>query len=157
MILNISVSKYFKFFTSVFTLPELASAVYRRTKNEDKVYSTLYKLIKTWEPYITIVEPLVPKTYSRSVRRWFNYFVNKLITTTINYNTPSMDTFHAYIISEYKLDILVTWNKRDFKTLGDKLNIQVLTPNEFINCHIKQKLPRLYSELHEKLVKKNIE
>jgi hypothetical protein len=38
-----------KFFTSVFTFLELASAMIRRTKKQDKAYSLLYRVRNSWK------------------------------------------------------------------------------------------------------------
>jgi len=46
-----------KFFTSRFTLLEIASAIIRRTKNVDKAYSFIHRLTSTWKESISSLNP----------------------------------------------------------------------------------------------------
>ena len=137
VILNQKSQEYFVFYTSVFALPELASAIYRRTKNKDRVYSILYNLLVLWSDFLLVVEPEIPKKYTRSTRKWIDRFIKKLIEVAVKYGTPTMDSFHALILEEYHIDILITWNKKDFKNVCSKLGIELLTPEGFIKTYLK--------------------
>ncbi len=138
IVLNPKVNRVFRFYTSIFTLPELASAIYRRTKDEDRAYSMLWRVLKTWSEYLTVLSPVIPKRYSRSTRKWIDHFISKLIKVAVEYGTPVMDSFHTLMLEEYNIDILITWNKKDFKNVCEKLKIEVLTPEEFFEKYIKQ-------------------
>ena len=137
IILNPKIHRLFEFYTSIFTLPELASAIYRRTKNREKAYATLYNVIGTWKEALSVLDAPIPKRYSRSTRKWLDYFIRKLVEVAVEYGTPTMDSFHTLILKEYHIDILITWNKKDFKNVCSKLGIELLTPAEFMEVYLK--------------------
>jgi hypothetical protein len=119
----------FVFFTSVFTSLELASAMIRRTQNKDKAYSLLYKIAKTWKRSIKPLPPMPPKEMTS-----FTRLVDDLIESTLSFNTPSGDTIHAHTAALWEMHFIVTWNKKHFMGLEEKLQgIKVLDPHEMFN------------------------
>ncbi len=114
--------------TSVFTFLELASAMIRRTKNQDKTYSLLYRIQKTWRESIKPYPPLEPAKSTSYTR-----LVNALVETAIRFRTPSGDTIHAQTIALYKCDYLVTWNVRHFSLMNKKIKgLKILKPPEML-------------------------
>jgi hypothetical protein len=73
------------FFTSVFTFLELSSAMIRRTNNEDKTYSLLYRIRNSWKSSIRPLPPLRRKNAS------FTKLVDSLVEASIRFRTPSAD------------------------------------------------------------------
>ena len=121
----------FKFFTSRFTLLEVASALKRRTNRKSSAHSMLYTLIKTWTPFLTFLEPKFEK--SGPPKPFLDDYIDRLIETTLIYDTPAGDTIHASLVDEYDIEMLVTWNKKDFKGLEKKIKkLRVLNPAEFL-------------------------
>jgi len=119
----------FVFFTSVFTSLELASAMIRRTKDKDKVYSLLYRIKKTWKNSINPLPPMPPKEMTS-----FTRLIDSLVETTIIFNTPSGDTIHAQTAASWEMHYFVTWNKPHFMNLKRQLgDIKVLDPHEMLN------------------------
>ena len=117
------------FFTSVFTFLELASAMIRRTNNEDKTYSLLYRIRNSWK---SSIHPLPP--IARRKMTSFTRLVDSLIETSIKFRTPSADSIHALTIAKNKMDYIVTYNKNDFLELVKQIeNLKMLTPLEMIN------------------------
>lgn len=115
------------FFTSVFTFLELSSAMIRRTNNEDKTYSLLYKIRNSWK---SSIHPLPPM---RSKMTSFTKLVDSLVETSIKFRTPSADSIHALTIAENKIDYVVTLNKSDFLCLSRQIeNLKMLTPAEMV-------------------------
>ncbi|TES91679.1 MAG: hypothetical protein E3J87_07260 [Candidatus Cloacimonadota bacterium] len=116
------------FITSVFTFLELASAMIRRTNDENKTYSLLYKIRNSWKYKIRPVAPMQPKKLTSLTR-----LVDSLVDTAIKFHTPSGDTVHAQTAAWHEIDYLVTWNKRDFSHMEKQIeNIKVLTPTELL-------------------------
>ena len=99
--------------TSVFTFLELASAMIRRIRNEDRALALLYKIRNSWKKSIRPVPPLASKQLTS-----FTALIESLIGSTIKFRTPSADTIHAQSVYLYDLDYLVTWNVEDFVYLG---------------------------------------
>ena len=60
-ILSNDFPKDYSFLTSRFTGVEVASAIFRRTNNEEKARATLHKMERPWKDKITPL-PLDPKT-----------------------------------------------------------------------------------------------
>lgn len=119
----------FIFFTSVFTSLELASAMIRRTRDPDKVYSLLYRTKNTWKHSINPLAPIPPKEMTS-----FTRLIDNLIGTTVKFNTPTADTIHAHTAAAFEMHYFVTWNKEHFMELEKQLNnIKILDPNEMIN------------------------
>lgn len=114
------------FCTSVFTFLELASAMIRRTNDEDKAYSLLYRSRNSWKKLVKPLPPLPPKDMTS-----FPRLVDSLIETSIRFRTPSGDTIHAQTIAANEIDYLVTWNKKHFSHLSKHLgSLKVRTPAE---------------------------
>jgi predicted nucleic acid-binding protein len=127
-------SKDTTYYTSVFSFLELASAMVRRTNNNDKAYSLLYRIRNSWKKSI---KPLPPIPSRR--RTSFTELVDTLIETSIKYRTPAADTIHAQTISGYEIDYVVTWNKRHFSCLERQFpNLKVLTPTEILTEFAKK-------------------
>jgi len=116
-----------RFFTSIFTFLELSSAIIRRTRNKDKAYSLLYRINKTWK---SSINPL-PLIFSKK-SSLFTELIDNLVETSIKFKTSAGDTVHAHAVAENQIDYFITWNKKDFKILGRKLRIKVLTPDEVL-------------------------
>lgn len=142
--------KDIKIFTSKFTLLEIASTMIRRTKNKDKAYSILYRLTRSWEKNISPLEP--------EKRRSWSKLLDELIETAIELRTKSGDTIHAQIVKDYEIDFLITWNKKDFKSLikclkKRKIVLKVMTPTEILIEleKIKNKKTSYYDTLEELL------
>ncbi len=115
-----------KFVTSVFTFLELASAMIRRTQNEDKTLSLLYRVTTMWESWIKPVAPLAP-----GKRTSFKRLIDSLIGTAIKFHTPAADTIHAQTVYLYDFDYLVTWNKADFQGMTKVMRkLTIVTPAE---------------------------
>lgn len=127
-ILNNNPSKDVAFFTSRFTEVEVASAVYRRTNNEDKAQATLYKLEKPWKNKILLFPP-DPKKKLR-----IDDFVIKLVETALRYGTTFGDTVHANDVESYDIDYLVTWNTTDFQKMKNKIpKLKIVSPKEMLD------------------------
>ena len=115
------------FFTSRFTEVEVASAVFRRSKNEDKARATLQKMERPWSNKIF---PL-PEKPNKRIK--IDDLVIKLVETAIRYGTKFGDTVHANDVESYALEYLVTWNKKDFKVLKEKISsLKVVDPEEML-------------------------
>jgi len=116
------------YYTSVFSFLELASAMIRRTNNIDRAYSLLYRIRNSWKKSI---KPLAPIPSKR--RTSLTELVDTLIETSIKFRTPAADTIHAQTISGYEIDNMVTWNKKHFSFMEQKLpNLKVYTPTEIL-------------------------
>jgi len=117
---------HIKFYVSVFTFLELASAMIRRTGNKDKVYSLLYRLRTSWKQSIKPLAPIPPEEMTS-----FTRLVDTLVETSVSYHTPSGDTIHAQTVVTYGMDYLVTWNKKHFTYIqGHMKNLKILNPTE---------------------------
>lgn len=115
-----------KFFTSIYTFVELASAMSRRTRNSDRTYSLLYRVRNSWKRSI---RPLSPLESHAS----FSHLVDDLIEAAIKYGTPSGDTVHAYTFAKYEMNYFITWNTKHFKGLKLKIKgIKILTPTDVL-------------------------
>jgi len=124
-----------RFYTSIFTFLELASAMIRRTKNKDKTYSLLYRAKQTWKNKLGPLPPI-------SGRKSFTDLIDTLAETAIKFRTTAGDTIHAHTIAENDMKYVITWNTRHFKRLEKKLKgLTVLTPVEII-----EKLKKLKKE-----------
>jgi predicted nucleic acid-binding protein len=118
------------FYTSVFTFVELASAMTRRTNNDDRAYSLLYRIRNSWKKSI---KPLPPIPVTR--RASFTSLVESLIETSIKYRTLSADTIHAQTIAGYRMNYLVTWNVSHFLCMEkDIKTLRVVTPTGMLEC-----------------------
>lgn len=116
------------FITSVFTFLELASAMIRRTGDEHRAYSLLYRIKNTWKGSIKPVPPIPPKKLTS-----FTALVDRLAETSIKFHTPSGDTIHAQTAAWHEVDYLVTWNKKDFLVMEKQISeLKVLTPSEML-------------------------
>ncbi|MCJ7604904.1 MAG: hypothetical protein MUO19_02585, partial [Dehalococcoidales bacterium] len=114
------------FITSVFTFLELASAMIRRTKNEDKAYSLLYRISKSWKDSIKPVPPIPPKQLTS-----FTRLIDRLVETAIKFHTPSGDTIHAQTAAWHEVDYFITWNKKHFLHMLTHIkDLKILTPIE---------------------------
>lgn len=114
------------FITSVFTFLELASAMIRRTKDEHKAYSLLYRIKSSWKDSIKPVPPIPPKKLTS-----FTRLIDTFIETSIKFRTPSGDTIHAQTAAWHEIDYLITWNKKHFSHMEKQIkNLRVLTPTE---------------------------
>ena len=115
------------FCTSRFTEVEVASAIFRRTKNEDKARSTLHKIERPWKNKICLF-PENPK-----VKVNLDDLVIKLVETALRYGTSFGDTVHANDAESYSIDFLVTWNVRDFKRLPKNIRgLKVENPTKML-------------------------
>ena len=127
------------YFTSIFTFLELASAMIRRTKDQDKAYSLLYKIRTNWKEMINPL-PLLDSKKALSSKAFSTNLIDKLIETSIKFGTKSGDTIQAQAIVENQIDFFVTWNKKDFIELEKQIpNFKVLTPTEMFDQIIKMK------------------
>lgn len=123
--------------TSVFTFLELASAMIRRTKNQDRTYSLLYRIQKTWKESIKPYPPLEPAKNTSYTR-----LVDSLAETAIRFRTRSADTIHAQTIALYKCDYLVTWNVRRFSLMTKRIKgLKTLRPPEMA-AELEKRLAR---------------
>jgi len=128
LVLNIKVPEI-SYVTSVFTFLELASAMIRRTKNQDRTYSLLYRIQKPWRESIKPYPPLEPAKNTSYTR-----LVNSLAETAIRFRTRSGDTIHAQTIALYKCDYLVTWNVRHFSLMTKKIrSLKIIRPPEMMS------------------------
>ena len=115
------------FITSIFTEVEVASAVFRRTGNEEKAQATLYKIENPWKEKIS----LLPQDLSKKIK--LNDLVIKLVETALRHGTTFGDTIHANDVESYNIDFLVTWNLKDFKSMEGKVkNLQVIAPPQML-------------------------
>ena len=117
--------------TSIFTVVELASAMFRRTKNIDKTYSLIYRLESLWNRKASIftVEPVLGKGEMS-----FNNLINALLDVVIKFSVPAADAIHAHTVAEYEMHYLVTWNKRHFVGLGEGIeDLKIMTPTEMLD------------------------
>jgi len=148
-----SKDKDIKFFTSIFTFLELASAMIRRTKNKDKAYSLLYRVRNSWKKFIN---PLPPMEKGTS----FTTLVDNLIETTIKFKTPAGDTIHAHTFALNELNYFITWNTKHFKGMRRHLKqIKILTPTDVLkefailqNKQPSKKTKFLFKETLQKLI-----
>lgn len=116
------------FITSVFTFLELASAMIRRTNDEDKAYSLLYRIGKSWKDSIKPVPPILPKKLTS-----FTRLVDSLVETAIKFHTPFGDTIHAQTAAWHEVDYLITWNKKHFSNMEKQVEgLKLLTPIEVL-------------------------
>ncbi len=123
------------FITSVFTFLELASAMIRRTNDEHRAYSLLYRIRNVWKGSIKPVPPMPPKKLTS-----FTTLVDRLAETSIKFHTPSGDTIHAQTAAWHEVDYLVTWNKKHYLYMEKQLeDLRVLTPTEAIDEFNKYK------------------
>lgn len=114
------------YITSVFTFLEVASAMIRRTGNEDRVYSLLYKIGNLWKHSITPLGPIAPRNLTS-----FTRLVDSLVATSVRFGTSSADTIHAQTVAQHEIDYLVTWNTKHFLSLKKEINnLEVSTPPE---------------------------
>jgi predicted nucleic acid-binding protein len=121
------------FCTSRFTEVEVASAIFRRTKNEDKARSMLHKIERPWKNKICLF-PENPK-----VKVNLDDLVIKLVETALRYGTSFGDTVHANDAESYSIDYLVTWNGKDFKHLPINIkSLNVTNPSKMLRI-LKQK------------------
>ena len=126
-------SKEISFFTSIFTEVEVASAVFRKTGNEEKAQATLYKIENPWKNKIS----LLPEKLNSKVK--LDDLTIKLVETALRHGTSFGDTVHANDVESYNIDFLVTWNIRDFKRMENKINgLKVLKPNEMLEILKKE-------------------
>lgn len=132
-ILNNKFSNDFVFLTSRFTEVEVASAIFRKTKNEEKARATLYKLERPWKEKFH----LLPEKVNKKVN--LDNLIIKLVETALRHGTSFGDSIHANDIESYNIDFLVTWNIKHFKNMVDKIkNLQVVTPTQMLNEIKKQ-------------------
>jgi len=127
-----------KFFTSVFTFLELASAMIRRTKNQDKAYSLLYRVRNSWKKFIN---PLPPMDKITS----FTNLIDTLIESSIKFRTPAGDTIHAHTFAEKEMNYFITWNTKHFDGMKKKIKgIKILTPTDVLEEFekIKKEMPK---------------
>jgi len=119
------------FYTSIFTFVELASAMIRRTKDEDKAYALLYRIRTSWKNYILPLPPIppMPSKLRPSFSKILTEMVETLIETSIQFRTPSGDTIHAQTVDLYEIYYLVTWNVRHFSDMENQSkHLKVMTP-----------------------------
>lgn len=139
-ILNKDFLKEILFFTSRFSSVGVASAIYRRTSNQDKARATLHKLERPWSNKIL---PL-PEKPDEKIK--IDDLVIKLVETALKYGTKFEDTIHANDVESYEIDYLVTWNTKDFKKLERKIKrLKVLTPPQMLEI-----LKKIKSKKEEK-------
>lgn len=114
-------------FTSRFTGVEVASAIFRRTKNEDKARALLYKIQKPWSKRIY----LLPKNPETKIK--IDGFVSELIETALKFGTPFGDTIHANDLLKYEINYFVTWNVKHFSCMQNTIPVlKVKTPLEML-------------------------
>ncbi len=115
-------------FTSRFTGVEVASAIFRRTKDEDKARALLYKIQKPWSKIIYLL-PRNPETKIK-----VDEFVSDLIETALKFGTHFGDSIHANDLSKYDINYFVTWNVRHFSQMqGIIPTLKVRTPIEMLS------------------------
>jgi len=121
------------FFTSRFTEVEVGSAIYRRTKRQDRARATLHKMTRSWANKIF---PL-PENPNKKIK--IDNLIIKLVETALKYGTRFGDSIHANDVESYDIDYLVTWNIKDFKKLEKKIKkLTVLEPVEILKI-LKEK------------------
>lgn len=126
------------FATSVFTFLELASAMIRRTNNQDKTYSLLYRIRNSWKDSIKPYPPLPLKKITSITK-----LVDCLIETSIKFRCPTADTLHAQTVYAFNFNYLVTLNKKDFVYMQKQIkNLKVLTPIEILKELKKKKIQK---------------
>lgn len=125
------------FITSVFTFLELASAMIRRTNDEHKAYSLVYRIGKSWKDSIKPVPPMPSKKLTS-----FTRLVDRLVETSVKFHTRSGDTIHAQTAAWHEVDYLITWNTKDFSYVEQQLeSLTVMTPTELL-----EEFKKLYPE-----------
>lgn len=120
------------FFTSIFTFLELASAMNRRTKDNDKAYSLVYRITRSWKDKIN---PLPLSSYKKSMtpNSFSKKWIDDLIETSIKFNSKSADTIQIQTILENQIDCFITWNKKDFLRLEKEIEgFKIFNPTEFL-------------------------
>lgn len=126
-ILNNNFPKEFVFLTSRFTEVEVASAIFRKTKNEERARATLHKLERPWKEKFL----LLPKEPNKKIN--LDDLIVKLVETALRHGTRFGDTIHANDVESYDIDFLVTWNITDFEKMKDKIKtLQVVTPIQML-------------------------
>jgi predicted nucleic acid-binding protein len=126
-ILTNNLPEDFLFLTSRFTEVEVASAIFRKTKNEDRARATLHKLERPWREKFL----LLPKEPSKKIS--LDDLIVKLVETALKHGTRFGDTVHANDVESYNIDFLVTWNIVDFIKMKEKIvNLQVVTPVQML-------------------------
>ena len=113
-------------YVSIFSFLELASAMVRRTKKKDKAYSLLYQINRSWRNCIKPIPPS-PKISS------FQNLIDDLVESAINFRTTAGDTMQAHSFATLDIKYFITWNARDFKRMGKKLKINILSPKEILD------------------------
>lgn len=126
-ILNNEFPEDFLFLTSRFTEVEVASAIFRKTNNEEKARATLHKLERPWKEKFH----LLPENPNKKIN--LDDLIIKLVETALRHGTPFADTIHANVVESYNIDFLVSWNIKDFKKMKDKIKtLQVVTPVQML-------------------------
>jgi len=126
-ILNTNFSKGLMFLTSRFTEVEVASAIFHKTKNEERARATLYKLERPWKKKFQ----LLPEKANKKIN--LDDLIIKLVETALRHGTRFGDTVHANDVESYNIDFLVTWNITDFEKMKDKIKtLQVVTPTQML-------------------------
>ncbi len=126
-ILTTNFPKGYLLLTSRFTEVEVSSAVFRKTKNEDKARATLYKLERTWKHKFI----LLPEKATKKIN--LDDLIIKLVETALRHGTRFGDTVHANDVESYNIDYLVTWNIKDFKQMEEKIKtLQVVKPTQML-------------------------
>jgi len=116
------------FITSVFTFLELAAAMIRRTNDEDKAYSLVHRVGRSWKESIKPVPPMPSKKLTS-----FTRLVDRLVETSVKFHTKAGDTIHAQTAAWHKVDYLITWNTKDFSRMEQQLeSLTVMTPTELL-------------------------
>ena len=124
-ILNNKLPEDIAFLTSRFTEVEVASAIFRKTKNEERARATLHKLERPWKEKFH----LLPEDPDEKVK--LDDMIIKLVETALKHGTKFGDTVHANVVESYDIDFLVTWNIKDFKKMQNKIKkLRVLNPKE---------------------------
>ena len=121
------------FFTSIFTFLELSSAMIRRTRDKNKVYSLLYQLNKSWKDKLNPI-PLTSFKKSMSPITFSKNWIDRLIDTAVKFKSKSADTIQIQTILENQIDCFITWNKKDFIQLEKEIRgFKVYTPTEVLD------------------------
>lgn len=116
------------FLTSAFTEVEIASAVFRQTKNEETARATLHKLERPWRDKFH----LLPDKIDKKIK--LDNLIIKLVETALRHGTTFGDSVHANVVESYNIDFLVTWNIKHFKKMEEKIKeLKVITPKEMLN------------------------
>ena len=127
-IIKNSFNKDINFFTSRFTEVEVGSAVFRRSKRQDRARATLHKMTRSWANKIF---PL-PENPNKKIK--IDNLIIKLVETALRYGTNFGDSVHANDVESYEIDYLVTWNIKDFKKLEKKIKrLKVLNSIDMLN------------------------